>query len=122
MRIRRTSSSCEGLWEFCNVRAEAENVVGVGDGVTEFKTGDRVAYRTRLLGSYPEVRNYPTVKLLHLLERLDGRQVAGKNRLELLLYCKKCLAYGSGHAFLFGSEALVLDTAPHAGMLYVFSG
>ena len=66
MRIRRTSSSCEELWEFCNVRAEAANVVGVSDGVAEFKTGDRVTYDTLPFGRYSEVRNYPADKLLYV--------------------------------------------------------
>lgn len=51
-------------------------VEGVGDGVTAFKTGDRVAYGIPPLGSYSEARNYPTDKLLHLPEGLDDRQVA----------------------------------------------
>ena len=37
-------------------------VEGVGDGVTEFKAGDRVAYGIPPLGSYSEVRNYPADK------------------------------------------------------------
>jgi len=56
---------------------EAVGVVeGVGDGVTEFSTGDRVAYGIPPLGSYAEVRNYPVDKLLHLPAGLDDRQVA----------------------------------------------
>lgn len=51
-------------------------VQGVGDGVTGFKTGDRVAYGIPPLGSYSEVRNYPADKLLHLPDGLDDRQVA----------------------------------------------
>jgi NADPH:quinone reductase-like Zn-dependent oxidoreductase len=51
-------------------------VVGVGEEVTEFKTGDRVAYGVPPLGSYAEVRNYPADKLLHLPDGLDDRQVA----------------------------------------------
>lgn len=50
--------------------------VGVGDGVTDFQTGDRVAYGIPPLGSYAEVRNYPADKLLHLPDSLDDRQVA----------------------------------------------
>ena len=49
---------------------------GVGEGVTEFKTGDRVAYGIPPLGSYSEVRNYPTDKLLHLPKDLDDKEVA----------------------------------------------
>ncbi len=56
---------------------EAVGIVeGVGDGVTEFSTGDRVAYGIPPLGSYAEVRNYPVDKLLHLPAGLDDRQVA----------------------------------------------
>ena len=51
-------------------------VEGVGEGVTEFKTGDRVAYGIPPLGSYSEVRNYPTDKLLHLPKNLDYKEVA----------------------------------------------
>ena len=51
-------------------------VEDVGDGVTAFGSGDRVAYGIPPLGSYAEVRNYPVDKLLHLPEDLDDRQVA----------------------------------------------
>lgn len=56
---------------------EAVGVVeGVGPGVTDFETGDRVAYGIPPLGSYAEVRNYPCDKLLHLPDGLDERKVA----------------------------------------------
>ena len=51
-------------------------VVGVSDGVIEFKTGDGMAYGIPPLGSCSEVRNYPADKLLHLPEWLDDRRVA----------------------------------------------
>ena len=51
-------------------------VEGIGEGVTEFKTGDRVAYGIPPLGSYSEVRNYPADKLLHLPKDLDDKEVA----------------------------------------------
>ena len=51
-------------------------VEGIGEGVTEFKTGDRVAYGIPPLGSYSEVRNYPTDKLLHLPKDLNDKEVA----------------------------------------------
>lgn len=51
-------------------------VEAVGDGVSGFKIGDRVAYGIPPLGSYAEVRNYPAEKLLHLPDGLDERQVA----------------------------------------------
>ena len=56
---------------------EAVGVVeGVGEGVTGFDTGDRVAYGIPPLGSYAEVRTYPVENLLHLPDGLDDRQVA----------------------------------------------
>lgn len=51
-------------------------VEGVGDGVSGFQTGDRVAYGIPPLGSYSEVRNYPVDKLLHLPDGLNDKQVA----------------------------------------------
>ena len=51
-------------------------VEGTGDGVTDFKIGDRVAYGIPPLGSYSEIRNYPADKLLHLPSDLDDKQVA----------------------------------------------
>ncbi len=51
-------------------------VEGVGEGVTSFKTGDRVAYGIPPLGSYAEIRNYPADKLLHLPADLDEKTVA----------------------------------------------
>lgn len=56
---------------------EAAGVIeAVGDGVTEFREGERVAYGIPPLGSYSEVRNYPADKLLHLPDGLDDQQVA----------------------------------------------
>ncbi len=51
-------------------------VEGVGDGVSTFDVGDRVAYGIPPLGSYAEKRNYPAEKLLHLPVGLDDKQVA----------------------------------------------
>ena len=51
-------------------------VEGVGEGVSEFRVGNRVAYGIPPLGSYAEVRNYPSDKLLHLPDGLDDREVA----------------------------------------------
>ena len=51
-------------------------VEGVGDGVSNFTTGDRVAYGIPPLGSYSEIRNYPADKLLHMPETLDDKTVA----------------------------------------------
>lgn len=56
---------------------EAVGIVeGLGEGVSNFKIGDRVAYGIPPLGSYSEVRNYPADKLLHMPEQLDDKKVA----------------------------------------------
>lgn len=56
---------------------EAVGIVeGVGKRVTNFKTGQRVAYAIPPLGSYAEVRNYPADKLMHLPDGLEDREVA----------------------------------------------
>ena len=51
-------------------------VEGLGEGVSNFKIGDRVAYGIPPLGSYSEIRNYPAEKLLHIPEKLDDKKVA----------------------------------------------
>ena len=51
-------------------------VEGVGEGVTNFKTGYKVAYGIPPLGSYAETRNYPANKLLHMPDGLEDKQVA----------------------------------------------
>ena len=61
----------------CVIGFEAVGIVEeTGSEVTEFNSGDRVAYGIPPLGSYSEVRNYPADKLLHLPEELNDRQVA----------------------------------------------
>lgn len=61
----------------CVIGFEATGIVeAVGDTVTEFSPGQRVAYGIPPLGSYAEVRNYPADKLLHLPDTLEDKQVA----------------------------------------------
>jgi len=51
-------------------------VEGVGDDVTHFSVGDRVAYGIPPLGSYSETRNYPADKLLHLPSKIEDKKIA----------------------------------------------
>lgn len=51
-------------------------VEAVGDGVTEFKPGDRVAYANPPLGAYAEVRLMPADRLVKLPDGIDDRQAA----------------------------------------------
>lgn len=49
----------------------AGDVVAVGEGVTEVKVGDRVAYAGGPQGSYSEVRNMPAARLVKLPKSID---------------------------------------------------
>ena len=51
----------------------AGEVVAVGEGVSEVKVGDRVAYAGVPIGAYAEVRNLPAHRLLKLPDSLDFR-------------------------------------------------
>lgn len=56
---------------------EAAGVIeAVGDGVTEFAIGDRVAYGTGPIGAYSEARNMPADKLVKLPDGIDDRTAA----------------------------------------------
>ncbi|MCB2056053.1 MAG: quinone oxidoreductase [Geminicoccaceae bacterium] len=56
---------------------EAAGVIeAVGDGVTEFHAGQRVAYGTGPLGAYAEARNIPAAKLVALPDSIDDETAA----------------------------------------------
>ncbi|UZP68975.1 quinone oxidoreductase [Desulfovibrio mangrovi] len=52
-------------------------VEAVGDGVTELKEGDRVAYAGNPPGAYAEVRLIPARRLVPLPDFISGKQAAG---------------------------------------------
>lgn len=54
----------------------AGEVVAVGEGVTRFSIGDRVAYASRPIGSYATLRNLPVRSLLHLPGQVRYDQAA----------------------------------------------
>lgn len=54
----------------------AGEVEAVGEHVTDFHVGDRVAYATAM-GAYAAVRNIPASALLHLPASIDDRTAAG---------------------------------------------
>ncbi|MDT3379178.1 quinone oxidoreductase [Labrys portucalensis] len=54
----------------------AGEVVAVGEGVTEFKPGDRVAY-AGAIGSYAAERTYPANRLVPLPDAISYEQAAG---------------------------------------------
>jgi len=51
-------------------------VEAIGDGVTEVKVGDRVAYAGGPVGAYAEVRNIPAHRLLKLPDAIDFKTAA----------------------------------------------
>lgn len=54
----------------------AGEVVALGDGVQDFKPGDRVAYAMAPCGSYAEERLYPAERLVKLPDAIDFKQAA----------------------------------------------
>jgi NADPH2:quinone reductase len=56
---------------------EAAGVIeAVGEGVTEFAVGDRVAYGSGPIGAYSEARNIPADKLVKLPDGIEDRTAA----------------------------------------------
>ena len=56
---------------------EAAGVVeSLGDGVSDLRVGDRVAYASPPLGAYQAARNMPADRLVRLPESIDTRQAA----------------------------------------------
>jgi len=56
---------------------EAAGVVeAVGEGVTEFAVGDRIAYGTGPIGAYSEARNIPADKIVKIPEGIEDRTAA----------------------------------------------
>ena len=51
-------------------------VEAVGPGVTEFKSGDRVAYANGPIGAYAEVKNHPADRLVKIPEGISFEQAA----------------------------------------------
>ncbi|MBI3446102.1 MAG: quinone oxidoreductase [Magnetospirillum sp.] len=51
-------------------------VEAVGEGVTEFKAGDRVAYANPPLGAYAQIRVMPADRLVKLPDGIDDRKAA----------------------------------------------
>jgi NADPH2:quinone reductase len=52
-------------------------VEAVGDGVTDFAPGDRIAYAGAPLGGYAEARNLPAARAIRLPDGVDTRIAAG---------------------------------------------
>jgi NADPH:quinone reductase len=58
--------------------SEAAGVIeSIGDGVTGFNVGDRVAYGTGTPAAYAEARNFPANRLVKLLDSISDETAAG---------------------------------------------
>lgn len=55
----------------------AGTIIGIGDGVADYKIGDRVAYVTPPAGAYAEVRNMHIDKILKLPDAIEEKTAAG---------------------------------------------
>ncbi|MHA1113279.1 MAG: quinone oxidoreductase family protein [Alphaproteobacteria bacterium] len=61
----------------CTLGMEGAAVIeAIGEGVTEFAPGDRVAYADNPLGAYAEIRLMPAHRLVKLPATIDDRQAA----------------------------------------------
>ena len=94
----------------------------VGDGVTEFTPGDRVAYAGVPLGAYAEVRCLPAHRLVPLPEQISSREAAammlrGMTARYLLKGCFKVKAGDTIliHAAAGGVGSIVCQWAAHIG-------
>jgi NADPH:quinone reductase-like Zn-dependent oxidoreductase len=84
--------------------SEAAGVVeGVGEGVTGFAKGERVAYGTGPLGAYAEARNVPAANLVKLVHAAAG----GVG----LIVCQWCKHLGATVIGTVGEEKATLARA-----------
>jgi NADPH:quinone reductase len=94
----------------------------VGEGVTEFKKGDRVAYAGNPPGAYAEVRCIPAHRLVKLPDAISTHDAAGMmlQGMTARYLLKGCFAVGPGstlliHAAAGGVGSLVCQWARHIG-------
>lgn len=82
-------------------------VEAVGEGVSDFKSGDRVAYALRPTGAYAEVRIVPTAILVKLPDEIDFETAAAvmlKGLTVQYLY-NRAFPLSSGETILFHAAA-----------------
>lgn len=100
----------------------AGRVEMVGEGVTEFVKGDRVAYAGVPLGAYAEVRCIPAHRLVKLPEAIFSREAAAMmlQGMTARYLLKGCFAVKAGttiliHAASGGVGSIVCQWARHLG-------
>jgi NADPH:quinone reductase len=94
----------------------------VGEGVTDLRPGDRVAYAAVPPGAYAEVRCIPAHRLVKLPEEISTREAAGimLQGMTARYLLKGCYPVGPGttlliHAAAGGVGSLVCQWAKHLG-------
>ena len=82
-------------------------VEAVGEGVTRFKVGDRVAYGGGPLGAYSELHTLPQANLVHLPESISFEQAAAVmlKGLTVQYLLKQTYAVQPGDTILFHAAA-----------------
>ena len=94
---------------------EAAGVVeAVGEGVSGFKTGDRIAYGTGPRGAYAEVRNVPANLVLKLVEGVSDEAAAGM----LLKGMTVRFLLRQTHAVKRGETIVFLPAAGGVGLIF----
>ena len=94
----------------------------VGEGVTKFKKGDRVAYAGVPPGAYAEVRCIPAHRLVHLPDAISTREAAGMmlQGMTARYLLKGCYPVEAGstillHAAAGGVGSILCQWARHLG-------
>lgn len=85
----------------------AGEIVAVGDGVTDFKVGDRVSYAGGANGAYAQVRNMPTTRLVLLPDKIgyDTAAAMTLQGLTVQYLFHRTVALKAGDTILFHAAA-----------------
>jgi NADPH2:quinone reductase len=101
-------------------------VQGVGEGVSEFKAGDRVAYAGLPPGAYAEARNIPAHRLVKLPDTISSRQAAAMmlQGMTARYLLRRCYDVKAGdriliHAAAGGVGLIVCQWAKYLGALVI---
>lgn len=101
-------------------------VIEVGDGVTEFNSGDRVAYAAMPTGSYCQERVFPAERLIRIPDEIDDETIASclHKGMTVRYLVRKTFPVRSGdtiliHAAAGGTGLLLCQWAKHLGAIVI---
>jgi len=104
----------------------AGQVEAVGEGVTEFKPGDRIAYASPPVGAYAEVRLIPADRVVALPDAIDDRTAAAMmlQGLTAQYLLRRTYRVQAGDAILLHAAAggvglIVSQWAQHLGAIVI---